>query len=404
MAKKKQKDQLSVWHRLRHGTRTTIHKNMNMHKPWEKWVDAAATTILTLLFTWLALHSTFTGNLFRTVADTDSPELIDLYTGSARNTGVPKYSDIIVMPIDGCSRQDVTTALEILSDMNPKAIGLDVIFPYYADGDEMLLEAIMSNGNIVMASCPTPHTYFESILREEGVTFGSVVFDVETRHDIVRSFKPAVYSKTDTIWSFELQLARMVGADVARFHPYDEQAYILYSNIVIDTLNCKELIATDADLATIAERVQDKIVLIGDITSTTDFYRTPVDADMPGLMIHAYALDTLLHGHTISVSPKWFNWLIACIVCAVFSFLLLFYKWGLDDVEGLALRVSQIVMMILIVVIPGVWCFWKFHWYFDFTPTFLALAIQAVVLDIWVGLMAIAIHFGEYIHPSKNNK
>ena len=221
MAKKKDKKQEvkeeSRWRHYCKGTYTKVLENMHQHAPWELWLDAVVGTVLTLLFTWLAMHSSFTGNLFNTVADVESPELIDLYTGSSHRAGVPKYSNITVMPIDGCSRQDVTTALEILSEMEPLAIGLDVTFPFYADGDDMLMEAIMSNGNLVMASCPSPNTYFEPILREEGVTFGSVVLDVKSRHDIVRSFTPATYTETDTVWSFEMQLARMAGANVAKF-------------------------------------------------------------------------------------------------------------------------------------------------------------------------------------------
>ena len=388
----KQQESLSRWARFKQGTHEAIRDNLHQHEPWEQWVDAIVGTILTLLFTWMALHSSVTGDLFHSLAEIDSPELIDLYTSSSHRTGVPKYSNITIMPIDGCSRQDVTTALEILSDLETKAIGLDVTFPFYADGDEMLVEAIMSNGNLVMATCPSPASYFEPILKEEGVTFGSVVLDADTRYDIVRSFVPAQYEQADTTWSFEIQLARMAGANVAKFYPYEKPAYILYSNLMMDTVSCKELIAPDADLAGLADRLNGQIVLMGDIDNPMDMFRTPVDADMPGVLIHAYALDTLLRGNIVSVSPKWLNWLTAFVVCVLFAFLMLYFKWGLDDAEGLALRVTQIVLMVIVVAVPGVLLFHTCHWYFDFTPTFISLAIQALVLDIWVGFVAIGKH------------
>lgn len=395
MAKKKQDKQqesLSRWARFKKGTHEAIHDNLHQHEPWEQWVDAIVGTLLTLLFTWMALHSSVTGDLFKSLAEIDSPELIDLYSSSSHRTGVPKYSNITIMPIDGCSRQDVTTALEMLSDMETKAIGLDVTFPFFADGDEMLVEAIMSNGNIVMATCPSPTSYFEPILKDEGVTFGSVVLDADTRYDIVRSFTPAHYGESDTLWAFETQLARMAGANVAKFYPYEEPAYILYSNLMMDTVSCKELIAPDADLASLADRLNGQIVLMGDIDNPMDMFRTPVDADMPGVLIHAYALDTLMRGNTISVSPKWLNWLTAFVLCVLFAFLMLYFKWGLDDAEGLALRVTQLLLMVIVVAVPGVWLFHTCHWYFDFTPTFISLAIQALVLDIWVGIVAIGKH------------
>ena len=92
--------------------REVIKANLKQHAPWEEWVDAGVSTALTLLLVWLFLHSTITGDLFNSVAEIDSPELIDLYTSTSHRQGVPKYSSILLMPIDGCSRQDVTTALE----------------------------------------------------------------------------------------------------------------------------------------------------------------------------------------------------------------------------------------------------------------------------------------------------
>ena len=83
---------------------------------------------------------------------------------------------------------------------------------------------------------------------------------------------------------------------------------------------------------------------------------------------------------------------------------MLYFKWAYDDAEGLALRVTQLVLMILVVVLPGIACFWLCRWYFDFTPTFFALAIQAVVLDIWVGIMAIVLHLIKSVHSKKSKK
>ena len=385
--------------------REVIKRNLRQHAPWEQWVDAGVSTVVTLLLVWLLLHSSITGDLFSSVAEIDSPELIDLYTSTSHRSGVPKYSSILLMPIDGCSRHDVTTALEILSEMEPQAVGVDVTFPFYAEGDDRLLEAIMSNPHIVLASIPektdsgfqmnAQSSYFEPVLREEGVKFGSVVLDADSRYDIIRSFTPAVFSGKDTVWSLEIQLARMAGADVTRFRPYDEHSYILFSNILTDTLSAKALMAPDADWNELAEKVKDKIVLIGDLEATMDMYRTPIHSDLPGMLIHAYALDTILRGTTVKVSPAWLNWLVAFIICIGFAFLTLYFKWAYDEADDLAMRLTQIFLMIVIVVVPGIWMFSSFHWYFDFTPTFFALAIQAAVLDIWVGIMTIIMHIKE---------
>ncbi len=385
-------------------TRAKTRENFSQHPLWELWVDVITVTLLTLLFTWLLFDSDFSGNLFGTAAEIDTPELIDLYSASAHQTDVPRYSNITLLSIDGCSRQEVTTALEILNGMEPRAIGVDVVFQYPAEEDDALINAIVHNDKIVMATIPYNGSYFEHALREQGTSFGSVVFNTSSRYDVVRSFLPAVLNETDTTWSFDILLARKAGATTGCFVPYDKQQYIAYSNLMMDTLNCLELIDPSADLTAIAERVKDKIILMGDLNALTDLHRTPIDANMSGVMIHAYMLDTILRHDIISVSPDWLNWLIALIVCFVSSVAMLYFKWAYDDAEGLALRVTQLVLMILVVVLPGVACFWLCRWYFDFTPTFFALAIQAVVLDIWVGIMAIVLHLIRSLHSKKSKK
>lgn len=401
MAKKKDKQKApgQLWHFCQE-MRTEIKENLSKHSAWEWWVDTVAVTFFTLLLTWFLFNSNITGDLFSSAAEIDTPELIDLYSASAHQTGVPHYNDIMLLSIEGCSRQDIATAIEILNEMDPRVIGVDVVFPYPAEGDEILRDALLSNNKIVMASIPSNGTYFEQTLREQGVSFGSVVFDVDSRYNIVRSFTPMTKNGNDTIWSFDWLLAQKAGAPAGCFLPYEKSQYILYSNLMMDTLACQELISPSADLAKYAEQIKDKIILIGDVKTASDFYRTPIEANMPGLLIHAYILDTIIRGEIIEVSPTWLNWLAAILISIIFSVAMLFFKWGCDDAEGLVLRVTQILLMILVVVI-GVIKFYLCHKYFDFVPTFFALAIQAVVLDIWVGLMEIAKHF---INPNESNK
>ncbi len=403
MATKKDKQKApsskqSLWQK----TLVKLQENLKQsgHDVWELWVGTAGITLLTLLLTWLLFSSNITGDLFKTAVDIDTPELIDLYSASAHQTGVPHYNDILLLSLEGCSRQDLTTAIEILNEMNPRVIGVDVVFPYPAEGDEILKDALIGNDKIVMASIPSNGTYFEQTLREQGVTFGSVVFDVNSRYDVVRSFVPGTRNENDTIWSFDMLMAQKIGVPTTCFAPYENSKYITYSNLMMDTLACRELIAPDADLAKYAELIKDKLVLIGDLNTTSDFYRTPIDANMSGLQIHAYILDTIIRSEMIKVSPSWLNWLIAIIVCLFFSVAMLCFKWIFQDKEGLTLRLTQLLLMMLVVLL-GVVCFWHCHWYFDFVPTFFSLAIQAVVLDIWVGLMAIV---KSKINPQKTNQ
>ena len=343
-------------------------------------------TCLTILFTYLIVNGKFTGELFRSVADIDTPELIDLYTISANNSGLKRKSDIVLMPIDGCSRHDVTNIIERLNQMPVAAVGVDVTFPYPESEDSLLWHAILSSDRIVMASRENG-SYFEDAFIEQGIAFGSIRLDMNTRYDIVRSFVPAEINGADTIWSFEAQLMRMCGQEIDSAFPLHESSYIVYPRVQFDTIPALLLLDPLIDMESLADDLKGRIVILGDMESVEDMYRTPLQSDMSGMVIHAYVLNTLLQQRHIDSIPEYISWIIAFALCVIFSVLMLIYKWGGKDKEGLFLRITQFSLMV-IVVIFGVLLFGYCDFYFDMEPIFLALAIQAVVLDITVGILA----------------
>lgn len=349
-------------------------------------IYVALITGLTILFTWLIMAGKFTGELLRSAADIDTPNLIDLYTISANNSGQQRKSEVVLMPIDGCSRHDVTRVLERLHQLPVAAVGVDVTFPYPESEDSALLQAIMSSDRIVMASREYG-SYFEDALVEQGIAFGSIQLDMNTRYDIVRTFVPAEIEGTDTIWSFEAQLMRMAGKKIHRAFPLDQSFYIAYSKVRFDTIPALQLLDPEADIALLAADLEGRIVILGDMESVADMYRTSIQSDMPGMVIHAYALNTLLQKRHIKCRPVIYSWALALVLCVVFSILMLYYKWVGQDREGLWLRGTQILLMI-VVVWRGLDLFDSSDTYFDMEPVFLALAIQAVVLDITVGILS----------------
>ena len=80
------------------------------------------------------------------------------------------------------------------------------------------------------------------------------------------------------------------------------------------------------------------------------------------------------------------SWLLACLVAFGFAWGLIFIKWKFDDAEGLVLRTVQIFLALIVVMI-GVLAFNLGDYYINVEPIFFALAVQAVTLDIWMGIM-----------------
>jgi hypothetical protein len=154
------------------------------------------------------------------------------------------------------------------------------------------------------------------------------------------------------------------------------------------TLPVEKYISGDS----IKDIVKNKIVLIGDIKAPMDFHRTPINAQMPGVLIHAYSIDTLLSKHFISQSGKALTWLISIFICAVFSIFTIWLKFKNGAVsdyrEGLFLRLTQLAMMLIFSGL-GLLAFHCGSYYFDFSHLLLMLALQAVALDTWLGLYSI---------------
>lgn len=358
------------------------------HPLWRWILDITIITALTVLFSWLIVQGKLTGKLFQSVSDIDTPELIDLYTLSVNRSPVKQQSDIVLLPIDGCSRQQVTSLIKALRPMPVSAIGVDITFPYSEEKDMELIDAILSDERIVMASRENG-SYFEKALESLGTSFGSIRLDVDTRYDVVRSFTYTHPCQSGALSSFESQLAHIAQPEsYEHLFPLDKSSYISYANVHFDTIPATLLLDSMRDTELIANRLKGKIVLLGDLNQVSDTYRTPLQPDMPGVVIHAYVLSTMLYHRYIRTPPVEFSWVMAIIISIFFSWLMLVFKWKMEDAEGLLLRVTQLVLM-LIVVCFGVLAFNYLHLYFNMEPIFFALAIQAVMLDIWVGIMGL---------------
>lgn len=355
------------------------------HPLWLWILDTAVISIMTISLSALLVNSSFTGDLITSSAAIETPQLIDLYTLSTDNANLKSKSDVILMPIDDCSRQDITSVLQKLQELPVDAIGLDVTFPYPDSEDAALIEAITANPRIVMAS-REDGSYFEEELIKNGVKFGSIQLNINTRYDIVRTFSPVLVGIEDTFPSLEMQLAKMVRPEACSKFRIDAPYYIAYAQVLFDTLPAKSLLTDAVDMEETANLLKGKTVLLGDFEFVQDTYRTPLQSDMPGVVIHAYILNTILQTRIINEMPNWVSWLITCLMAIGFAALFIFIKWRFGDAEGLVLRLVQILLGIIVAII-GVLFFNLGDYYINVEPIFFALAVQAVTLDIWMGIM-----------------
>ena len=70
-------------------------------------------------------------------------DFTDVYNTVAEQRAKRTLSDdIVIVSIDGCSREGITEALDYVDYLNPAAIGLDVFFNYPAATDPELITSL----------------------------------------------------------------------------------------------------------------------------------------------------------------------------------------------------------------------------------------------------------------------
>ena len=311
----------------------------------------------------------------------------DIYNAVEEKKHIVELSkDVIVVSVDECNREQIAEVINLIASYKPKAIGLDISFMTEKANNDTLLRAILDIENLVTATKvvnPDMGMYYE----REQISFfeskynlphvGYVNLDAVHMWNIVRTFVPYVLlGENDTLCSMELELARIAAPDQARrLEKRGKEAEIIdYTDYEIEVLSAARL-----EKEYVAERLRNKVVLVGDITDIKDTYRTPLHDSQPGVLIHAYALQTILSGRYIEEYKGWVNWLIAVLIgLLLISGLLCAIEYQLLN---LFVRITQFALMFLLVVC-GCAIYSRTHMYADFMPAILMLGFGALSFDI----------------------
>ena len=130
-------------------------------------------------------------------------------------------------------------------------------------------------------------------------------------------------------------------------------------------------------------------------------YSTPINDFVPGVLIHAYTLNTIILGDYINSSPEWLNWLIAICVCIAFISINIFLKDYWSHVGNLVMRILQALLMFGMVFIGAYW-YQKHLQYIDFSLIVLVVGFSALATDIYDGIYALYLKIFQMINNSKN--
>ena len=380
---------------------------------WYIWLIVLGTTLLALLASKSVIYDFSSLEVFAPIEKKVDFRLSDIYNTVEQYRSTQTLSrDIVVVSVDNCDREQTLDVIHKISDCKPKAIGLDISFavPKDEESNAYLLETLLFTPNLVSASMVKKT---DSIYRLEPLSFYDLDEDFEPEHtgyvnldathpwNVIRTFIPYVCLEGgDTLPSMPLALAQIASPERAqqlidRANPTE----------IIDFTSCEiEIITSEKlDYTAVSKRLRNKIVLIGDTADQKDIYLTPLHDPTPGVMIHAYTLQTILNGRYIRSTPLFHNWLMATIICILFTGVLLFTRNHVNHLGSLLIRLSQFLIMYGLVWL-GCLIFSIRHVYTDFAPSILMLGLGTFTLDIVNAILGICQDIINWFTNKKNEQ
>ncbi len=273
--------------------------------------------------------------------------------------------------------------IDNLNKAGVKAIGIDIIFDqndiYDLKNDSLFARSIEEHGNVILAGTlardiRTTNTGIglertrmvlpNSILRASSPNPVGIVNTVNDRDEYVRNYLLYLNGINEIHYSFGLEMLRLVSdipvseigkqENIFKFGPFripTFQANTMLTNYYGGAGSFKYLgfeeIIDDRDFETITEReafemnlfddpeygilhkeiLEDKIVLVGaTMPELQDMHPVPIrnqygSSNMPGIEIHAHAMQSIIDGEYLYMVPGWAHLLIVFSVTLLVVFI-----------------------------------------------------------------------------------
>lgn len=293
--------------------------------------------------------------------------------------------NIVIVPIDTMSRQGICQLIEDISLCNPKIIGLDVFFLFPMEGDDYLLEVLRDSPCLITAIGGITDNKNNIELNDSYILDslpywkrGIVNLNVSRRYHVVRNFVPYYNTDQGVMNNFAQAIASQVDSQKAKcaqdlYKQNEVPIPIFYPSREFEKIEPGEILNRIDDL-------EGKIVLIGALNDPQDTFISPINDAMPGILVHAYTLSTILNGQYVTTVPKYILWTFGLFI----SFLFIIIKMWLKkrSLENLLMRFFQVLLMLSITYI-GSLLFIEYSYVLELTIPLMLVALGVAALDIW---------------------
>lgn len=355
---------------------------MKIKKPFIKSViQICIITGLAALLSKTILYSFTSMPAFKSMIEVKDVQMSDFYNRVSNSKPVRELSQhVVLIPIDGKSREQIAQVIKCVSQEHPKAIGVDLLFEYPYDSDSALIESVTGE-NVIMAAVDmgngerTTSYFCDSTFR-----IGMVNMLAASSGSVVREFSPTY--PEGNCFALEIIKDAYPSQYSDLLNGGDERKAIYYPSIEFPIIEADSVM-----VGVNMGNLQDKVVLIGDCNNMADMHVTPIGT-MSGLNVHASIIETIIGERYVKSFSPFTNWIIAILSCLLFVSLNVFVSKKIPAVGKLIIRVVQLLVLYLYFAF-GCWLFIHKHINIDFSLSLAMIALGLLAYDIWVGIEAL---------------
>ena len=253
----------------------------------------------------------------------DAFSVSDIFFEIAHSGRESEISDAITIVdmTDQYKRGDIAMTLEEINACNPSCIGVDLIFEGAKDdasGDETLTETARAiSDKSVFAYKLTDynsdtdsfsnavHSFFTGTVNQSE---GYVNFKNNLDSSPIRELSTSRMNNGEDVSSFSARLACLYAGRELDFRKKD--LLINYRNVTFPVVSFDEILGNQ-------DLIEGRVVLVGTVNEERDMHNSPL-GKMPGVMIQAFSVDSLLGGDGMT-APKWIVWILSFILCYLFQ-------------------------------------------------------------------------------------
>ncbi len=357
-----------------------------------RWGDFLINLILIVFFTlslsWLLNYDPY--SLFEVSTDYNSGDYYDrLYHA---NTTLPMDQDVVIIAADNIPNDSLPNVLRRIASYGAKAIGFDIMFRNESNLSDELIDVVDSLPQIVMPIVLDYHSDSKSITRGEPSLLDEYTTD-KIEADVTFPVKPVmafqrymalrtVLENNDTIESFPIVLAKMKNPAL-KINPDKATEAINFNISQYQSISYEEFIDPDRQHG-IASEINGKIVLVGDVANKYDTHPTPINETMPGILLHAASISTLLKDRPIKPLGRIWNIIFILFSVAIVTLADSYFQNKDDFRKGLTfLGIKGFFLVVML--IGGYMLYVHLGIRSDFSYAITLFLFSMMIADLWFG-------------------